>query len=210
MNFLQLYLLVFSRVLLAVIFLVNGFGVIDQKMAAIELIERGAPAAIAQLFVMGGRVLQIIAGFGLALGVFPQWSALALLACLVPATLVSHSFWRAARTPAFQPLLLQCCKNLAMCGGLLFIAASTTQPRLFPKRVDTLPGGQFASHASLSNTVGTPLQEINEGSTLVIRRVSNGSAPDSPKQDLLSRTGDRPPSGSTPFPGRDGHDCSNR
>jgi uncharacterized membrane protein YphA (DoxX/SURF4 family) len=67
---------------------------------------------------MSGRALQIVAGFGLALGIFPQWSAVGLLAFLVPATL-------------FQPLLLQFGKNLAMCGGLLFVAASPISPHCF-------------------------------------------------------------------------------
>lgn len=131
MNRYSQLVLILSRIFLSIIFLVNGFGVIDQKIPVKELIEHGAPAAIAPLIVMCGRVLEIIAGFGLALGIFPQWSALALVAFLVPATLISHSFWLAAGTPAFQPLLLQFCKNLAMCGGLLFIAASAGQPTLF-------------------------------------------------------------------------------
>ena len=127
--------LVVSRILLSVVFLLNGFGVIDQTMAAKELIEHGAPAAIVPFAMMCARTVEVIGGFGLALGVFPQWSALALVAFLVPATLVGHAFWMAAGTPEFQPLLLQFSKNLAMCGGLLFIAASAAQPTLFPKRL---------------------------------------------------------------------------
>jgi putative oxidoreductase len=98
-----------SRICLSIVFLLNGFGVIDQKVAVRELIGHGAPAAIASLIVMSGRALQIIAGFGLALGIFPQWSALALVAFLVPATLVAHSFWLAAGTPTFS----RCCCNFA-------------------------------------------------------------------------------------------------
>jgi len=50
---------------------------------------------------------------------------------LVPATLVSHSFWLAAGTPAFQGQLINFCKNTAILGGLLFIAATKGQPRLW-------------------------------------------------------------------------------
>lgn len=140
--------IVASRICLSIIFLLNGFGVINQSVAARELIEHGAPAAIVPFAMMCGRALEIIGGLGLALGIFPQWSALALAAFLVPATLVAHSFWFAAGTPAFQPLLLQFCKNLGMCGGLLFIAASPAQPALIPKRIVTPSAGEFATRAA--------------------------------------------------------------
>lgn len=148
MNRYSQLIVVASRIFLSIIFLLNGFGVIDQTVAARELMEHGAPVAIVPFAMMCGRALEIVGGFGLAFGVFPQWSALALLAFLVPATLVSHSFWLAAGTPAFQPLLLQFCKNLGMCGGLLFIAASPSQPTLFPKRVLTPSGERAVPHAA--------------------------------------------------------------
>jgi len=137
-----------ARIVVSVVFLLNGFGVIDQKIPARELIERGAPAAIVPFVMMSGRLLEIVAGFGLALGVFPQWSALALLAFLVPATFVSHSFWVAAGTPAFQGQLINFCKNLAICGGLLFIAASANQPKLFSKRLPVSSGAAKVSSSA--------------------------------------------------------------
>ncbi|HEX8895763.1 MAG TPA: DoxX family protein [Terriglobales bacterium] len=72
--------LVGSRILLSVVSLLNGFGVIDQTMAAKELIGRGVPAAIVPFAMMCARTVEVVGGFGLALGVFPQWSALALVA----------------------------------------------------------------------------------------------------------------------------------
>ena len=137
MNRYYRFALVAARIVVSVVFLLNGFGVIDQKIPARELIERGAPAAIVPFVMMSGRLLEIVAGFGLAFGVFPQWSALALFAFLIPATLVSHSFWLAAGTPAFQGQLINFCKNFAICGGLLFIAASANQPKFFAKRLST-------------------------------------------------------------------------
>lgn len=139
---------VFSRICLCTIFLLNGLGIIDQTVAARELSEHGAPSAMVPLIMMAGRALEILGGVGLGLGVFPQWSALALLAFLVPATLISHSFWLAAGTPAFQGLLLQFSKNLAICGGLLFVAASATQPTLFPKRSMIPSAGKVAPRAA--------------------------------------------------------------
>jgi putative oxidoreductase len=124
MDRLSHYGLLVARLLMAVVFVLNGFGIIDQTIPAKELMERGAPAALVPLIMWAGRALELAAGFALALGIFPRLSALALLAFLVPATFVSHSFWLVAGTPAFQGQLINFTKNMAIWGGLLFIAAT--------------------------------------------------------------------------------------
>jgi putative oxidoreductase len=128
------YFLIVARLLVSVVFLLNGFGIIDQTIPARELMARGIPATLVPLLMVGGRAVEIVAGSMLALGILPQWSALALLAFLVPATFVSHSFWLAAGTPAFQGQLINFCKNLAIWGGLVFMAASPNQPFLFRRK----------------------------------------------------------------------------
>jgi putative oxidoreductase len=90
--------------------------------------ERGAPVSLVPVIMLAARVLELAAGFGLALGVFPRLMALALFAVLVPATFISHSVWLAAGTPAFQGQLINFPKNIAIWGGLLFIAGSVGQP----------------------------------------------------------------------------------
>jgi len=96
--------------------------------------ERGVPAAIVPWFMFAARALELVAGFALVLGVFPRLAALALLSFLIPATLVSHSFWLSAGTPAFMGQLINFSKNLAICGGLLFIGATSNQPVLLRLR----------------------------------------------------------------------------
>lgn len=122
-----------ARILIAVVFLLNGFGIIDQSLPARELAERGIPAILVPIIMLSGRALELIAGFTLALGIWPRLSAMALFLFLIPATFVSHSFWLAAGTPAFQGQLINFCKNVAILGGLLFIAAAPGQPRLWAK-----------------------------------------------------------------------------
>ena len=129
--------LVVARALISVIFLLNGLGIVDQSTAARELAARGAPAAIVPLLMFGGRTLEVVAGLALALGILPQWAALALLVFLVPTTFVAHSFWLAAGTPLFTVQLVNFLKNVAMCGGLLFVAGTLNQPRVFPKTEST-------------------------------------------------------------------------
>jgi putative oxidoreductase len=109
-----------GRGCLALIFLLNGFGVIDQARAAQELSAR-IPAALVPLMMAAGRALQIAAGTALLLGWHERIAALALAAFLIPATLTAHDFW-AYRGPAFQAQLANFTKNIAMLGGLIFVA----------------------------------------------------------------------------------------
>ena len=133
MNSLQRYVLVLSRVLVAIIFLVSGLGIISQAAAAKELVDRGAPAGVVPFLMLCARSLEVVAGFGLAFGIYPRLAAVALLVLLVPATFAAHAFWQVSGTASFTPELLNFLKNTAMVGGLLFIAATKSQPTLLPR-----------------------------------------------------------------------------
>jgi putative oxidoreductase len=133
MNSLQRYVLSFSRILMAIVFLLNGLGIISQATAAKELIEHGAPASLAPLFMLLARTIEVVAGFSLAFGIYPRLAAIAILAFLVPATLSAHAFWQVAGTPSFTDQLVNFLKNTAMMGGLLFIAATRSQPAMLPR-----------------------------------------------------------------------------
>src|SRR5437870_8107234 len=103
--------MIVQRFLVAMVCILKGFGNINQAIPAKEMMERGVPPAIVPLFMIAGRLLEIVAGFGLALSLFPRWCALALYAFLLPATFVSHSFWLAAGTPQFHGQLINFSKN---------------------------------------------------------------------------------------------------
>jgi len=131
MNSLQRSCFAAARVLVALVFLANGFGIIPQDFPAKELAEHGVPAALVPLLMLAARTIEIVGGFGLILGIYPQIAAIAVIAFLVPATFVAHDFWQSVGTPAYVPQLLQFLKNTAMTGGLLLIATTPNQPRLF-------------------------------------------------------------------------------
>ncbi len=133
MDSLQRNVLVAARLLIALVFLANGFGIIPQTQPAKELAEHGAPAPLVPPLMLAARTIEIVGGFGLMFGIFPQIAAIAVIAFLVPATLTAHDFWRAVGTPAFAPQLHQFLKNTAITGGLLLIAATPNQLRLFPR-----------------------------------------------------------------------------
>ena len=129
----DVYLLVLGRVLISVVFILNALGIIDQSIPAHEMVERGAPPSLVPAMMLAGRAVELLAGLGLIWGVFPRLAALALVAFLVPATLISHSFWLSAGTPAFMGQLINFSKNVAIWGGLLFIAGSGGQPEVVPQ-----------------------------------------------------------------------------
>jgi len=133
MNSLQRYVLTLSGVLMSIVFLLNGLGIIDQAVGAKELLEHGAPASLVPFLMLSARTIEIVAGFSLALGIYPRLAAVAILAFLFPATLTAHTFWQVSGTAAFTPQLLNFFKNAAMMGGLLFIAATRSQPTLLPR-----------------------------------------------------------------------------
>jgi putative oxidoreductase len=139
-----------ARILVSVVFILNAAGVIDQSIPAKEMAEHGAPVALVPLLMFCGRSVELVAGMALAFGLLPRLAALALLAFLIPATFVAHSFWLAAGTPAFQPQLINFSKNLAMWGGLLFIGATAEQPAWVGSAARRLKGAMALSAAGRS------------------------------------------------------------
>jgi len=123
MNQIRPFIISFARVLIVLVFLLNGFGIINQSFAVHEMIARGVPAHLAPLLGRAGQAIEILAGLGLASGMYPRISATALIAFLIPATLIAHSFWMAP-DQLIQVQLINFLKNLSMIGGLMLIASA--------------------------------------------------------------------------------------
>ena len=119
------YGVILARGLISVVFFLNAFDVLDQARPLHEMVERGVPAAIAPAAVWAGRILQLFAGTALLLGFQKRLAALALAAFLIPATLIAHPFWVYLGTPDLQNQLANFGKNLAIIGGLFYIASFT-------------------------------------------------------------------------------------
>jgi putative oxidoreductase len=127
------YTLIAARILISIIFLLNGLNMIGQTLAAHEMTVHGVPVSLIPALIMGARALQLIAGICLVLGIYPRISAIALLLFLIPATLMAHAFWQAADTSLYPVQLINFFKNVCMAGGLVFIAAAKDQPVLLPR-----------------------------------------------------------------------------
>ena len=129
------YALIAARILVSMVFFLNGLNVIGQSLAAHEMAAHGIPVSLIATLIMGARVLQLVAGTGLVLGIYPRVSAVALVLFLIPATLMAHAFWQVAGTsPLYVVQLINFFKNVCMAGGLVFIAAAKDQPLLFSAR----------------------------------------------------------------------------
>jgi putative oxidoreductase len=133
LNCFQRYSMVAARVLIATIFLMTALNIIGQSFAAHELAANGVPANLVPVLIMASRALQLVAGLGLILGIYPRISALALLLFLIAATLMGHAFWLAIGTSLYAIQLINFFKNVCMAGGLMFIIATTSQPTLLPR-----------------------------------------------------------------------------
>jgi putative oxidoreductase len=110
-----------GRILLAVIFILSGFGKITGFEGAVGYIaSKGLPmpqvvAALTIVVELGGGIL-------LAIGYKARWAALALAIFSLLAALIFHNFWavEAAQKMGQQINFL---KNLAITGGMLMVFA---------------------------------------------------------------------------------------
>jgi putative oxidoreductase len=119
----------------------NALNIIGQTLAEHEMVAHGIPGALVPTLIVAARALQLIAGLGLILGIYPRIAALALLLFLIPATLMAHAFWLAMGTSLYMVQLINFFKNVSMAGGLIFIIATGSQPTLLPRpaRADSNP-----------------------------------------------------------------------
>lgn len=108
--------------LMALIFLANAMGLVNQSVAVRELSNTGVPPATARLMVNLGRLVQLLATPCLFFSTTRVYAAILLAAFMVGATLAAHAFWRAAAADRDRQLV-NFLKNTAIIGGLLVAAA---------------------------------------------------------------------------------------
>lgn len=82
--------------------------------------ELGVP--LARIAVPLSGVLALVGGLSVLVGFHARWGAIALIAFLVPVTLGMHAFWRLADPAAVHVQQAMFVKNVAIIGGLLYVA----------------------------------------------------------------------------------------
>ena len=108
-----------ARILLSAIFLAAAPRHFTAEGAA-HAAELGVP--LARFAVPLSGVLAIVGGASVLLGVHARWGALVLVAFLVPVTFGMHAFWRLSDPAAVHVQQAMFVKNLAILGGVLFVA----------------------------------------------------------------------------------------
>ena len=115
-----------GRILLSLIFLASAAGKItDWEAPAGMMAERGLPAANVLLSV--AVALEIIGGVSVLLGLYARLGALALLAFLIPVSLIMHNFW-AFEEPERMGEMVNFMKNVSIMGGLTMVLALGAGP----------------------------------------------------------------------------------
>lgn len=121
MGFIEKFGPLAGRVLLALMFVPSGFSKVSNFDGTTAYIaSKGLP--LPPVLTVLTIVVEIGAGLALLVGLKARWAALALAAFAVLAALFFHNFWAfPAAEQAAQSISFY--KNLAITGGLLFVAA---------------------------------------------------------------------------------------
>jgi putative oxidoreductase len=110
-----------GRILLASLFVWSGFGKIAGFAGTAGFIaSKGLP--MAELLTVAAIVAELGGGLAIIAGWKVRWSALALIAFTIVASIVFHAFWA---VPPEQAMMQQInfIKNTAIIGGLLVLYA---------------------------------------------------------------------------------------
>ena len=122
----QTFSLVAGRALLALVFLASAVGKFlawDSVVGFMAMCNVPWPGA----FLAGAVALELGGSLSLLLGWKARTGAKALIAVLIPATLMFHSFWTVG-SQDMREQLLQFLKNLSILGGLLLITVHGSGP----------------------------------------------------------------------------------
>jgi putative oxidoreductase len=120
MNAYQPWGLLAGRILLAHIFLLSGYGKITGFAGTAGYMAKyGMP--MIEFFLVCAILLELLGGLMLVLGWKARWGALALIVFVVPTTLIFHAYWAVPPEQAYGQMI-QFQKNLAILGGLLYVA----------------------------------------------------------------------------------------
>jgi len=108
-----------GRILYSVIFIAAAPGHFSSQTIGYAA-SQGVP--LASLAVPASGILALVGGLSIALGYKTRWGALALIAFLVPVTLMLHNFWTVTDPMMHQMQMVMFLKNLALIGGALTFA----------------------------------------------------------------------------------------
>jgi putative oxidoreductase len=108
-----------GRTLIALIFVLSGFGKITGFEGTVGYIaSKGLP--LPQLAAIGAIIVELGGGLSLILGWRARWAAVAMLVFTAAAAFFFHNFWAVPADQA-QNQMIHFMKNISMMGGLLYV-----------------------------------------------------------------------------------------
>jgi len=120
------YIPVIGRVLLALMFILSGFGKLTDIPGTAGFIASGGLPAPTVLAVLVG-LLELLGGLALVAGLQVRAAGVALALFTLAASVVFHAYWSAPAAQQFVTQLLFM-KNISVAGGLLLISALGAGP----------------------------------------------------------------------------------
>lgn len=115
MNQYQPWGLLAGRLLLAYLFIVAGYGKIGGFAGTAKFMaSKGMP--MVEVLLVGTILIELIGGLMLAIGWKARLAAWAIFLFIIPTTIIFHPVWADASQ------MIQFNKNLAIMGGMLYVA----------------------------------------------------------------------------------------
>lgn len=108
--------------LLSGIFIIGGWGTFSNPGGRPKKVAAAGIPQPERAVVLNGAIM-ILAGILLGLGIAPKIAATLLIGCMIPTTIVGHSFWKEEPGPGRENHVIQFLKNLGLIGGLLMVLA---------------------------------------------------------------------------------------
>lgn len=119
MNALHRYGPLAGRILIALIFILSGFGKIKGFEGTVGYItSKGLP--LPQIAAVIAIIVELVGGILLVIGWKTRWAAAAILLFTAAAALLFHNFWAMPPDQA-QGQMIHFMKNISMMGGLLYV-----------------------------------------------------------------------------------------
>ncbi|MGB8856600.1 MAG: DoxX family protein [Burkholderiales bacterium] len=121
-----------GRALLAIIFIISGFGKITGfGGTAGYMASKGVP--MAEVLLIPTILIELGGGLMILLGWKARWAALAIFLFLIPTTVIFHGPWQFPAAEA-QGQMIHFMKNLAIMGGMLLVFAHGSGPFSIDKK----------------------------------------------------------------------------
>jgi len=125
-NLAQRYAPLIGRILLALLFIISGYGKIGGfAQTAGYMASKGLP--MAEVLLVLTILIELGGGLMILVGWQARWAALVLFLWLIPVTMVFHNYWgvdAAQMRNQFNHFF----KNLCIMGGMLYVVAHGSGP----------------------------------------------------------------------------------